>query len=93
MSEQFETKPKVGLSAELLEKIRLRFAQELEQRAAASGLYAKFLGPDIGERVICGEKVRRGGATEIVLREVTRDFQLKPEEVDWLMGELFGSIL
>lgn len=88
MAKGHEGKQEIKLDAELLGKIRVKFAEELDSRASQSGTWGKLLGPNIGERVICGEKVPRNSSVEMVLVRVAQDFGLKPDKTDELMKEL-----
>ena len=79
------------LDKELLEKIRASFAEKLEKKAAQSKTFAAFLGENIGERIICGEKTPRKPWIEMILRGAALDFHLKPEEMDELTNEFLGE--
>ncbi len=81
MAENLEKKSELRITPELLEKIRVKFAEELDERSRKYRSYA-LLGPNIGERVISGEKV--SGAAEDLLIGIGQDFRLNPDEMDEL---------
>ncbi|MEK9180514.1 MAG: hypothetical protein AAB897_03820 [Patescibacteria group bacterium] len=90
MPEQPEKNKESDLAPELLEKIRIKFAEELDARAAKSPNWAKLLGPEIGEKIICGEKAPRKSSVETVLLHVAEEFGFKQDTIDKLFGELLG---
>ena len=78
------------LDKALLGKIRTKFAEELEKKAAQSKTWAAFLGPDIGEKIICGEAAPTTFGTEELLIKIAGELGLSEKEI---IGELKSALL
>ncbi len=81
------------LGVELLKKIRDSFAEELDKRASKSPTWRKILGPNIGERIICGERAPRVGSVEGLLAMIAQDCGIVPDNNKEAMKKIEDELL